>query len=49
MLISYKAHNGWVKQVKWVNHLECVVSCCADSRKSVCMGWFVKKDAHIRM
>lgn len=49
MIISYKAHTAWVRQVKWAKHLECVISCALTNKESVAMGWFVKKSSHIRM
>jgi len=46
--LFYKAHSAWVRQVKWASHIECALSCAATSKESVCLGWYIKKSAHIR-
>jgi hypothetical protein len=47
--LHYKAHSSWVRQIKWIKNLDCVISCSTTSKQSICMGWFVKKSSHIRM
>jgi WD repeat-containing protein 49 len=45
---AYDAHPGWVRKVKWIRSLDCIISCSATDKKSINLGWFEKTNTKTR-
>ncbi|XP_076812547.1 cilia- and flagella-associated protein 337-like [Clavelina lepadiformis] len=47
-VVYHSAHTGWVRQVKYAEHLECFISCSTGKQNSVIVGFVEKASTAMR-
>ncbi|CAF1205487.1 unnamed protein product [Adineta ricciae] len=45
---TYHAHGEWTRKVKYVEHLECFVSCSTDAKTALVFAWLEKSGLTVR-
>ncbi|UJR35381.1 hypothetical protein I4U23_028138 [Adineta vaga] len=45
---TYHAHGEWTRKVKYVEHLECFVSCSTDAKTALVFSWLEKSGLTVR-